>query len=90
MFMGSKIFGSLYKYNSSYAQDAVKEVLKRNFSNKNTKITEESSVLIAHLLKMLTIEISLRACKQAKDEESSIVRLEHVENVLLHMMLDFP
>lgn len=63
-------------------QDIVKEVLKSKFVKPKNKITDDTIELVAELAKIMVIEGTLRAAKQASLESRTTITLEHVETVL--------
>ncbi|XP_072395625.1 centromere protein X-like isoform X2 [Diabrotica undecimpunctata] len=74
----------------SFRHDIIKEALKTKFQNPKNKITDDAIELISEIAKVLTIEATVRAVKQAKLEYRTKVTLEHVEAILPQLMLDFP
>lgn len=75
---------------TSFRNDQIKEVLKHKFTNPKNKITDESLQLLGELLKALVIETALRSGKMAIRDGVSVVNLNHVESILMQIMLDFP
>lgn len=65
-----------------FFQDIIKEVLKSKFLKSKNKITEDTIELMAEIAKILVIEGSLRAAKQASLESRTTITLEHVETIL--------
>ncbi|GJQ87879.1 hypothetical protein Trydic_g1150 [Trypoxylus dichotomus] len=78
------------KINSEFRSTLIQECLKLNFTNSKTKISRDAVDLMNKIGKILAIETSLRAVKQAKAEFKTSVQLDHVEMILPQIMLDFP
>ncbi|RZB39499.1 CENP-X domain containing protein [Asbolus verrucosus] len=78
------------KVTTVFQTDIVKEALRRHLSNPKNKINDDAAELVAELMKILVVESSIRAAKQASLQNKSTVTLDHIESVLPQLMLDFP
>ncbi|XP_044263192.1 centromere protein X-like [Tribolium madens] len=78
------------KVNTCFKNDIIKEVLKSNFVNPRTKISDDSVDLVTELSKYIVVESCLRAAKQCSTQNRTTVTLNDMESVLPQIMLDFP
>ncbi|XP_069689073.1 centromere protein X-like [Periplaneta americana] len=73
----------------SFKIEALREILKLHFIDSKTRIMDDTLLLVAEVVRTMTAEAILRACRQAKVEEQSVIQVEHVEKILPQLMLDF-
>jgi hypothetical protein len=78
------------KSDTSFKNDVIKEALRSYFINTKTKISDDAVELMTELTKVLVVESSVRAAKQASLQNKNVVTLDHMESVLPQLMLDFP
>ncbi|CAH1363728.1 unnamed protein product, partial [Tenebrio molitor] len=56
--------------------------LRSYFINTKTKISDDAVELMTELTKVLVVESSVRAAKQASLQNKNVVTLDHMESVL--------
>jgi hypothetical protein len=70
------------KSDTSFKNDVIKEALRSYFTNTKTKISDDAVELMTELTKVLVVESSVRAAKQASLQNKNVVTLDHMESVL--------
>ena len=60
----------------------MKEIIKSQFSNGKTRISEDAVDVMSKIVKVLTIEAAIRSAKFATAENKTTVTLSHVETIL--------
>ena len=78
------------KISTEFQKDVIRETLWLKYKDTKTKITEEAVELVKEITRVMVVEAAIRAAKQAFSESKQTVDVNHVETMLLQMMLDFP
>ncbi|XP_031328090.1 centromere protein X-like [Photinus pyralis] len=82
---------SIYsKITTEFQNNIIKETLRISYKDTKTKITEEALELVKEVTRAMVVEAAMRAAKEAFSENKTTVNVNHVENMILQMMLDFP
>lgn len=74
---------------TTFKTETIAKLLQTNFKDEKTKLSSDATKLTAELLKLFVQEAIHRAAKQAKNEPSNEVTLEHFEKILPQLLLDF-
>ncbi|XP_036446054.1 centromere protein X [Colossoma macropomum] len=72
-----------------FKKETISKVLTLFFKDDKTKASNDAASLMTEMLKIFVIEAAQRTMKQAENEDSTGVDLEHVEKVLPQLLLDF-
>ncbi|KAK5647459.1 hypothetical protein RI129_002351 [Pyrocoelia pectoralis] len=78
------------KVTTEFQNNIIKETLRLSYKDTKTKITEEALELVKEVTRVMVVEAAMRAAKQAFSENKTTVNVNHVESMILQMMLDFP
>ncbi|XP_075703105.1 centromere protein X isoform X2 [Rhinoderma darwinii] len=70
-------------------ENLVAKLLNMHLEADKTKVSGDSLLLLAELLKVFVYEAASRAARQALSEDVPIVNIEHVEKILPQLLLDF-
>ncbi|XP_066497553.1 centromere protein X [Hoplias malabaricus] len=72
-----------------FKKETVSKLLTLYFKDDKTRASHDAVVLMAEMLKIFVVEAARRALKQAENEDSTVVDLEHIEKILPQLLLDF-
>ncbi|XP_066957445.1 centromere protein X-like [Macrobrachium rosenbergii] len=72
----------------SFKQKLVESFMKGHLEDKKTRISPGTVKLMAEVMQLIVREGATRAAHQAKQEESEIVELQHMEKILAQFLLD--
>ncbi|KAK5647571.1 hypothetical protein RI129_002463 [Pyrocoelia pectoralis] len=78
------------KVTTEFQNNIIKETLRLSYKDTKTKITEEALELVKEVTRVMVVEAAMRAAKQTFSENKTTVNVNHVESMILQMMLDFP
>ncbi|XP_017339585.1 centromere protein X [Ictalurus punctatus] len=72
-----------------FKKETVSKLLMMFFKDDKSKVSNDTVILMAEMLRIFVIEATRRAIKQAENEDCVGVDLEHVEKILPQLLLDF-
>lgn len=72
-----------------FKTETVLQLLKMNFKDKKTRISNDAAKLSSDFLYLFILEGAYRAATQAKAEGAAEVDVQHFEKILPNLLLDF-
>ncbi|KAK5856249.1 hypothetical protein PBY51_007857 [Eleginops maclovinus] len=72
-----------------FKKDTVGKLLSSFFKEDKTRLSGNSSLLIAEMLKVFVREAAVRSQTQAESEDCDKVDIEHFEKILPQLLMDF-
>lgn len=79
----------LQNLQAHFRSDVLKDVLRLNFSNTKTKISEDGVTMINEVLKAMLVETIQQVAKPKNSQANKILTLNQFEKVLPQIVFDF-
>ncbi|XP_013392285.1 centromere protein X-like [Lingula anatina] len=74
---------------ANFKQETILKLLQMQFKDEKTRVSGDAQKVMTTLMQIYVSEAAARAAKQAKNEGTTVVGVDHFEKILPQLMLDF-